>query len=422
MDKKIPFKELFYYGLPSFSIALLGLPLYIYMPTFYTQNVGLDIMLVGTVLFLARLLDVFFDPFIGFLSDRYFNPKKMMLFSVVLLLIGFYFLVNPIVSGGYFWLFFFSLMVYFSWSALIIPYYSIGSNLGETHNQNTHYAMSREFFTMFGVLFALAIPYIFGISNEPKKVLYLMFLTILFLLPISALIFFTKVKDVNYKPQLASFLGVTKMLFSEVSNLKNIFLTFFLNNLANALPATLFLFYVNLVLKSPDLTGLLLLLYFFSGIIALPFWAYVSSIAGKRKAWIYSMASASFFFSFVPFLNEGDVVLFALITIFSGFSLGADIALPASMQADISQDRCKNSENMSGMLFGFFAMLTKLSLAFGVGISFGILGFFDFDSANPTAQSLFVLSLLYGFAPLILKIFAIYTLLRHKEPQTQDTI
>ncbi|CAA6816427.1 MAG: MFS transporter, partial [uncultured Sulfurovum sp.] len=120
----------------------------------------------------------------------------------------------------------------------------------------------------------------------------------------------------------------------------------------------------------------------------------------------------SLFFAFVPFLGTGDFNAFLFITIFTGFSLGADMALPASIQADVAQEAKKE---VSGTLFGFFAMLTKLALALGVGVSFGILGLFDFSTENPTADSLIVLALLYALLPIVLKVVAIFLLSKYKE-------
>jgi len=60
-------------------------------------------------------------------------------------------------------------------------------------------------------------------------------------------------------------------------------------------------------------------------------------------------------------------------------------------------------------------MLTKLSLAFGVGVSFGILGLFNFSADNPNQTSLFVLSFLYGALPVVLKLLSIAVLRKYQE-------
>lgn len=58
------------YGLPGLPLAILGLPLFIFLPTFYAETMGLDLATVGLVLLVARLWDVVTDPIIGTMSDR----------------------------------------------------------------------------------------------------------------------------------------------------------------------------------------------------------------------------------------------------------------------------------------------------------------------------------------------------------------
>ena len=40
-------KEILLYGILGIPIAFLGFPLYIYLPTFYVENIGLGVGIVG---------------------------------------------------------------------------------------------------------------------------------------------------------------------------------------------------------------------------------------------------------------------------------------------------------------------------------------------------------------------------------------
>jgi len=355
------------------------------------------------------------DPIIGYWSDRYFSRKCFMFVGVLFLLFGFYYLTHPILNASYLWLFSFSMLVYFGWSLISIPYYALGADLGESYEQNTRYASWRELFNILGVLLALTLPFVYGVADSAQMSLLVLNTTIFIALPIIFILFFFKVNARAVQNHLISLKDSIKLFKDELKTSRYLFGAFFLNSFANALPATLFLLYVELVIGAKEQAGLLLLVYFFSGIVALVFWNYLASKTSKKTAWILSMLNAILFFSFVPFLGEGDFTFFLLVTIFSGMSLGADMALPASMQADVAQNSQESPRELGGTLFGFFAMIVKLSLAFGVGISFAILGLFDFEPNAPTQTSLFVLSLLYGALPVLLKILAIFTLLKYQE-------
>lgn len=412
---KADIKKYLLYALPAMPLALLGLPLYIYLPTFYAQDIGLGVFGVGIVLLIARLFDMILDPIIGYWSDKYFSRKCFMIIGMLFLLFGFYYLTHPIYDAGYLWLLSFSVLVYFGWSLVSVPYYALGADLGKSYEENTRYASFRELFNITGVLLALLLPYIFSVANEPAESLSLMNEVIFILLPLMLLVFFLAVNAPKIQSGTASLKSAYNHFVAELKKSKYLFSAFFINSFANAVPATLFLLYVELVIGSKEQAGLLFLIYFFSGVIALVFWNYLASKTSKKTAWTFSMLNAILFFSFVPFLGAGDFNYFLIITIFSGMSLGADMALPASMQADVAQNSSSSSEKLGGTLFGFFAMLTKLSLAFGVGVSFAILGLFDFTPTNPNESSLFVLSLLYGTLPVVLKLLAIALLFKYKE-------
>ena len=136
---------------------------------------------------------------------------------------------------------------------------------------------------------------------------------------------------------------------------------------------------------------------------------------GKRKSWQSSMVLASTAFVFVPFLGSGDLVLFALITFISGLSLGADMALPSSIQADIVQKIQSQKNAYAGILFGIWAMLTKFALALAVGLGFVILGLAGFEPKAPTTLALTTLSLLYGAAPVLFKMLAFWIMKKYHE-------
>ncbi|MCB1697706.1 MAG: MFS transporter [Halioglobus sp.] len=55
----------------SLPFAALGLPLAVYLPPFFAQDLGLGVATVGLMFTLARIWDVITDPTIGHLMDRF---------------------------------------------------------------------------------------------------------------------------------------------------------------------------------------------------------------------------------------------------------------------------------------------------------------------------------------------------------------
>lgn len=412
-------KTLFSYATTAIPLAMLGLPLYIYLPTYYAQHVGLSVTLVGLILFFSRLTDVITDPIVGVYSDRfeskYGKRKPLMFFGAIVLAISFYALVHAPQVYTELWLLIFSILVYLGWSLISIPYLAWSAEITPLYHEKTRLSAARETFTIVGALGALLIPYLYGVSDDPAKSMKLLYVAFLILLIVMLPLTLLGTKEGEVKSKQSVAYKEIKNLWQRVPDLRKLQMAFLLNSLANALPATLFLFFVQFVIQEEEMTGALLLIYFAAGIIGLPFWTILSKKVGKRKAWQASMILASLAFIFVLFLGSGDVFAFGVISAVSGLSLGADMALPSSIQADIVQKVQSSKATYAGVLFGFWAMLTKLALALAVGIGFVILGFAGFDPDSPTPFTLTVLSFLYGGVPVIIKLFAFWMMRGYDE-------
>jgi len=418
-DRQLSKQLVLYYSLLAIPLAIVGLPLYIYLPTFYATTVGIEIATVGLIIFLARLTDVFTDPYFGYLSDKsieYFNSRKpIMILGSLILISSFYALVNPNLEFAKLWLLAFSILVYIGWSMINIPYLTWSSEISGKYEDKTLLNSSRELFTIIGVLIALIIPYIYKVSENFEKTLEILYISFLILFIPLLFITLKKIKiKTNIKVERYT-LNNLKNIYKSMNDLKYLQIGYFFNNLANALPATLFLLFIELVIQEKNSGGMILILYFFAGIIALPFWNILSSKIGKKNTWISSIVLASIAFAFVPFLQAGDLNAFIIISLVSGLSLGADMALPTAIQSDLVQKSKDYENNISGLLFGIWTMITKLSLAFAVALSFVILGIFDFEATNPTSSSLFVLSFLYGVLPVILKLIAMFFIKKYTD-------
>ena len=69
-EKRLTNWQLVAYGQLVVPLAVIGLPVAVYIPPFYSGTLGLDLAAGGFILMLARFSDVITDPLIGRLSDR----------------------------------------------------------------------------------------------------------------------------------------------------------------------------------------------------------------------------------------------------------------------------------------------------------------------------------------------------------------
>ncbi len=410
-------RRYWFYGLPGLPLAALGLPLYIYLPTFYAEQFGLGLAAVGTALLIARVSDVITDPLIGLLSDWLPLPSRrkwLMAIATPMLIMAILALFIPPEGSGFYWLLCWSLLVYLAWSLLTLPYTAWGAELSNDYDQRSTITASRESFILIGTLFAAGLPLAMGISSDaPGEALIVLAQFLVFLLPATVLLCLLNVPESNRRSDPIAFqAGLT--LLKQNRLFTRLLFAYFMNGIANGLPATLFLLFVSYVLAIPEQFGLLLSAYFVSGLIGLPIGVKLSQRFNKHRIWGVSMLWAVAIFCWVPTLGAGDFMPFLIICILSGLSLGIDMALPASIQADvIDLDSREGGGQRSGFFFGLWGMATKLSLALAVGIAFPLLTLLGFDTHTvPADNNLWALSVLYGLLPIPFKLVAAWTIWR----------
>jgi glycoside/pentoside/hexuronide:cation symporter, GPH family len=402
--------ELVCYGMPALPLALLTLPFYVIVPSYYA-SVGIPIALVGNILLVVRLFDAFSDPIAGYLSDRTksrFGRRRLWFAAgIPLTALASYMVFSPPDEVTAQHLLVWSLALSLGWTIALVPYNAWGAELSPSYEGRNRVTVFRESFAFIGTLAALILQYWLG---SAEATLDFFALILVFGLPVAALITLVVVPE----PQDRS---VTKVGFAEGFSFmrnnvpfKRLVFAFLINGLANGFPVTLFIMYVGDRLELGEKAGLFLVIYFFAGLIGMPFWLRVAKLKSKHRSWCYAMILACCAFAFAPFLPPKADALFLIICVVTGFSVGADLVLPASLQADvIDVDTAASGEQRSGLYLAIWGLATKLALALAVGIAFPLLAWSGYDpgSGIKTEFGLKTLALLYAALPVALKFVAI---------------
>ena len=426
------------YGLPGLPLAVLGLPLFIYLPTFYAETVGIELATIGLALLIARLWDMVTDPVIGVLSDRtrsrFGRRRPWMVGALPLLCLSIWFLFVPPAGAGVGHLLIWSIALYLAWTMFQLTHAAWGAELSSDYHQRSRITGTREALVIVGTLLAAAAPVLLAGKDGQEAglaaVLRAVAIGLIIGLPLASLLAAALVPD----PPVAappSFIASRARAWRErmVEGTRamkenrafaRLILAYFLNGIANGLPATLFLLFVGHVLVLPDKAGALLFIYFACAILGIPLWVWLSGRLDKHRAWLIAMAGNCLIFAWAPFLAAGDYMPFLAICVLSGLCLGADLALPPSMQADVVDlDRAGEAEGgggpRTGLYFALWGMATKLALALAVGITFPALDLAGFDASDGAVNDedrLLVLALLYGALPIVFKIAAMILMAR----------
>nr|WP_052063365.1 MFS transporter [Nitrincola sp. A-D6] len=123
MSQPLSRQALFSYALPALPLAVPTVAIYILLPTYYVEEIGLPLLLTGLLLMLARLSDVITDPLIGrwldFASPRQFKTTLAIGGLICIPSLGL--LIHPLASAPALSLLFGALFLYLGWTLVQVP-------------------------------------------------------------------------------------------------------------------------------------------------------------------------------------------------------------------------------------------------------------------------------------------------------------
>jgi glycoside/pentoside/hexuronide:cation symporter, GPH family len=417
---KVPTWRLTAYGLTSIPLAMAALPIYVNVPKFYADVIGLNLAAIGGLLLAARIFDAIQDPVLGHWSDLARDrPLGRFLFVALgapVLALSMLGLFNPpalSTSGLAWWLVAMLVLVYTAFSAMQISYQAHGAEISHDPVERTRITAFREGMSLIGVFLAAALPQVLSEkmgAREGYAMFAYVFIPFVLVLVLATILF-------SPKPKLHLQSAADNAFRAMLLPLKNqrfrrLLIVFVFNGIAAAVPATLVLFFIEDVLQRPDMTAQLLIAYFAAGALGMPLWVWLSARIGKGRAWFVGMVLSIVAFVWAYTLGVGDVRAFLVICIMSGLGLGADLALPPSILADVIDDdeRAGIGRN-EGAYFGLWNLVTKMNLALAAGIALPTLAWLGYQPKITTSgEALGYLSATYALLPCMLKACAVAAL------------
>lgn len=414
------------YAIPAFAMAMPTLPAYVFLPSFYGETLGIGLAATGIVLLLARCIDVITDPIVGYLSDRipFRIGRRKPWICLGALLAGFALvrLFQPPPEVDSLYLALWSIVLYVGWTLVQVPYTAWGAELSGDYHERARITAAREGLMLLGILSAAAVPPIVTeMGGEHAQALAaIAWMAVIVGAPAVAVALWrvpdrstgdgsavlSKRPRFRWKVAVHVFLGNAPFM--------RLLGAWVVNGFANGLPAALFPLYLKYVLQTSDeMQSVMILLYFVAACLSIPLWVKLCSYFGKHRVWCGAMIMAICAFALVPLLPwivpDAMLMAFGIISVITGMALGADLALPPAMQADVVDlDRLRTGENRAGIFFAFWSMATKLALAGAVGFGFPVLAYVGFDpAAGKIAEGLWAVPLVYAALPVVLKIGAV---------------
>ena len=411
------------YAAPAFALAVVGIPVYVYIPKFYTDVVGINITVLGYLMFSVRIFDAITDPAIGYLSDRTPNRfgrrRPYIALGSILVAVAMFLLFNPPAVSETMETVWFGATIYILflfWTIVVVPFESLGPEITFDYNERTSLFGMRDGFLIAGTLAAASSPalvgWLFNLPADADGERAKFFWIAVIYAPLLVGTCWWCVLAIRERRPAAErqTKGVWRGLRQVVHNRPFVILliAYTVSAIGNNLPATLILFYVEYVLESP-LADFFLMLYFVTGIIFLPAWIMISRRTGKKAAWLASMAINTTAFAGVFFLGPGDAAIYGILVFLSGIGLGATLAIPSAIQADvIDYDELLTGERREGQYIGLWSISKKFAAAVGIGAGLSILGMVGYTpNLQQSAEVQMTLRVLYSLVPALCNMVAI---------------
>lgn len=417
MTNKFNTLNLLKYSFIAFPISFASLPVYILAPDFYAKSFGISLATIGLILLFVRIIDAISGPLMGYISDRWASYRSALIsFFSIIFILGFLLLFIPLpnyplvsfISG--------LILCALGYSFLLINVTALGALWRHDEQGKVTVSSFRESMTLFGVLIATLLPTILS-QYFSLHVAYIIFAVIFSLILVISVWWFINWYATCFSIKRKAAIVVNLKTYINTFTLDQAFFygIFIISVLAMSSTIVLVNFFVTDFLALPSsYLGLFLFLYFLSAIIAIPFWRVVSNKIGLINAWLIAMILLTVFFSFGMFLSKGDAVLYGLICILTGFTLGAELIIPPSILAILI-----DNDAQSSLASGYYALndfITKLSLAIASAILLSLLEYVGFKTGSDnTINTLNDLLYLYVLTPCLLKIFAILLLIIWKK-------
>ena len=441
------------YGLVNLPTSIVGLPIALYIPAFYSQNLGLSLAMVGTLIALSRLTDVVTDPAIGMASDRWrtrFGRRKpWMVLGMPLKVLALWMLFVPDSSfsvglwaalGGEavsnLYLFVWISALYLGFTLVDLPYRAWGAELSLDYDERSRVTGWREAFGYVGTLLALIIPLVMSIGfGRPGagNALLAVAAAVVVMMPLLSLPALIWVQELPARSAPVAAIPLKRGLKIVWANgpYRRLVISLLFLVAAVSMTASLSFFFVASVMQETfDRYAIFILAYYVSSSLAIPLWFAISRRLGKHKTVVLGIGWLSLWSLFIPLLGPGHYWIFFAVMMLKGSAVGALVLLPASMVADVVDiDTLRTGEQRTGLFFSLWGMVNKAAVAFGVFLATNAVVWFGFDptSAANTETAKLAVALFYSVVPAILACVALpllwnYPLTKARQQRMRDHI
>ncbi|CAI8793429.1 MFS transporter [Methylocaldum szegediense] len=406
-------KLMLYYAAPHLTHAVATLPVALFVPAFYADDLGLPLAGVGLAIAASRATDMVTDPLVGILSDRFKTSwgrrKPWIALGTPLLMLSAWMVFAPAGQVSLLYLFVWASLLFLGFTLVDLPHKAWGAELSTDYTERTHVAAWREGSGALGqILFLVvlsAMDFLGYVDNREQ--LRVIALIIVFSLPPLVTLALVKVPEFPSE-ELAGerhegWAGLRLVLHNWA--FVRTLVTLLLLGTAVLIQATLHRLVLTHVVGRPEIFATMILAENLISLAMVPVWMNIANRIGKHRAiclaalWI-GVSSLGF-----PWVDRGDTGFYATLIVLRGSSLASLFMLANSIAADVvDHDIVASGRQRTGLFFAVWGIAIKLAVALGVLLGTALPAAFGFEPSAPAQDpdAKKWLLIIYGWLPCLI--------------------
>lgn len=411
----------------SLPIATLTTPLVVYLPEFYTNALGLDLALVGTIFSVVRLFDIAFDPILGGLMDRTqtrwgrYRPWLALGTPLLMISVAMLFLAKP--GVGPIHLLIWLAGAYAAWSIISLAQLSLSAELSPSYDERSRIYGWVQGASILGILLVLILPLLLQRGqSDPYATMYIMGWLAICLMPLCAGFALRRLKGSSMAghAEHGSLVEYLK-LFRNATVLRLLGADLLLG-LASGMTSAVSLFFFTRALQLPRAAvAIMIIAHMVPAFVMAPIWARIAQRFGKHRTLGFSVGAYVVGQLLYLLAQQGSIGMAVLASAVAGCSYSAFVMFPRAMMADVGDDELlRTGVNRTALLYALLMGTWKVGQAVSVGVAFSILSLMNFDPQQKAigADALHGLYLIYVAGPALLA--ALATLVLYRYPLNAD--
>jgi len=395
-------------------LAAFGVALPVTLPDFYATFVGLDLGAVAAMFMIVRVIDITFDPFIGWAMDRtksrFGRYRPWLVLATPILMLAAYMMFVAVQPGAPpIFLFAWLLVLYLGFSIGTLSQLGWAAVLAPEYDQRSRVYGWWQVFNIIGVVLILILPTVVektGIGDYAAGV-RIMGWAIVIALPVTVGLALLAVPEpVTSGGQPHGSLGAYVSLFRKPVVRKLLFADLLLGIAPGITGSLLFFFFGQIKGYDHAQAGPLMVLYFIGGLCGAPFWAWLATRVGKDRGLAIAGISSAVLYLGATLAPGHNFLVTAVVMFIAGLPYAAGLFLTRAMMADAGdEERYETGVDRTGLMLSILSATTKIGHVVAL-VPYLILQWVGFKAIPPlggnSEMSLITLQVLFVLVPALL--------------------